>query len=68
MGNGPAMPPILAVVQTPVLGSCGVSKAPVGLVVKGQEVKRQVTDVGVSPERKERMLPEAKKKETHKRK
>lgn len=63
MDNGPAMPPILAAVQTPVVGPCGVSKAPIVLVVKGQEVKRQVTDVGVSPERKERMHPEAKRKE-----
>lgn len=63
MDNGPAMPPILAAVQTPVVGPCGVSKAPVVLVVKGQGVKKQVRDAGVSPERKERMHPEAKREE-----
>lgn len=63
MLNGPAMPPVLAGVQTPVVGSCGVAEVPLVLVVKGQAVKRQVTEAGVSLEREERMHPEAKREE-----
>ena len=33
------------------------------LVVKGQTMKRQVTDAGVSPEKGERVHPEARREE-----
>ena len=62
MVNGPAMPPILAGVQAPVVRLCGVSEAPQVLVVKGRAVKRQVTGSGMGPERK-RMQPETKREE-----
>lgn len=55
------MPPIPASVQTPVVGPCGVSEAPLLLVVKGHAVKRQVTDVGGSPKKNESIYPEAKR-------
>lgn len=52
MDNGPAVPPIPAGVQTPVVGPCDVSEVPLVLVVKGQAVNRQVTGTGIGPERK----------------
>lgn len=63
MDNGPAMPPIPAGIQTPVMGPCGVSETLLVLMINGQAGKRQVTDAGVSPERKEKMYPEAKREE-----
>lgn len=63
MFNGPAMPPIPAGVQTPVVGPCGVSEVPLALAAKGQAEKRQVTDAGMSPVVEERMYPEAKREE-----
>lgn len=54
MDNGPAVPPIPAGVQTPVVGPCGVSEVPLVLVVKGQAVNRQVTGTGIGPEKEER--------------
>lgn len=62
MLNEPAMPPVPAAVQTPVVVLCGVAEGALVLVVKGQAVKRQVTDAGVSPKREERVHPEAKSK------
>lgn len=51
MVNGPAMPPLPAGVQTPVVGPCRVAETPLVLVVRGQAVKMQVTDAGMGPER-----------------
>jgi len=63
MLNAPAVPPVPAAVQTPVVVLCGVAEVALVLVVKGQAVKRQVTDAGVSPEKGERVHPEAKREE-----
>lgn len=61
MSNGPAMPPITAGVQTPVVGACGISEVVLLLVVKANVVKGQAMNAGWSHER-ERMHAEAKKK------
>lgn len=54
MDNGPAVPPIPAGVQTPVVGPYEVSEVPLVLVTKGQAVNRQVIGAGIGPEREKR--------------
>lgn len=57
MSNGPAMPPITAAVQTPVVGACGISRGS----VKANAVEGQAKGAGLSRET-ERMNAKAKKK------
>lgn len=63
MLNEPAVPPVPAAVQTPVVFLCGAAEVALVLVVKGQAVRRQATDAGLSPESGERAHPEAKREE-----
>lgn len=50
VSNGPAMPPITAGVQTPVVGACGVSEVVLVLMVKAYIVEGQAMDIGLRHE------------------